>query len=211
MTNAERIKFIVCEKQEASHFNIMAKGTFYKENPEAKNKMNIYNIDSKCYSGLYGYPITEAAKKVKKGESAGSIVAYFEEWFESAVIYAVPMTLKYAKKSGRISAAAAFAGEMLGLKPLIEFSDGGTTTIEKIRGEKNIIAKIMAHLEKNIVPQSPYVLVCGKDNTLAKALEKEVIKKYNRKSEGCFCIGAAVAANIGTDVIGIVFRKKKSN
>ncbi len=188
--------------------SVMAKGTFYEDNPEAKNKMNIYNIDSKCYSGLYGYPIIEAAKKVKKGESAESIVAYFKEWFESAVIYAVPMSLKYAKKSGRISAAAAFAGEMLGLKPLIEFSEGGTSTIEKIRGEKNIISKMMSHLEKNMVPQTPYVMICGKDDLLAKTLEKEVVKKYNRKSEGYFCIGAAVAANIGPDVVGIVFRKK---
>ena len=38
---------------------------------------------------------------------------------------------KAAKKSGRISAAAAFAGELLGLKPIIEFADGITTTIDK--------------------------------------------------------------------------------
>ncbi len=191
--------------------SVMAKNNFYEENPEARDKMRIYNIDSHCYSGLYGYPVTEAAKKVKKGESAESIAAYFEEWFDSAVIYAVPMTLKYAKKSGRISAAAAFAGEMLGLKPLIEFSDGGTNTIEKIRGEKNIISKLMSHLEKNMVPQTPYVMICGRDDSLAKALEKEIEKKYKRKSEGYYNIGAAVAANIGPDVVGIVFRKKKSN
>ncbi len=190
--------------------SVMAKNNFFEENPDAKNKINIYNIDSTCYCGFYGYPITEAVKKIKKGDTAESIVAYFKEWFSSATIYAIPMTLKYAKKSGRISAAAAFAGELLGLKPLIEFIDGGTATIEKIRGEKNIIPRMMACLEKNMVPQTPYIMICGKSDTLAKELEKEISKKYGRKAEAYYHIGAAVAANIGTDVIGIVCRKNKS-
>lgn len=189
--------------------SIMAKESFYEAYPEAREKMRIYNLDSKCYNGVYGYPIMEAVKKIRKGATAEEIVAYFQEWFDSVVIYAVPMTLKYAKKSGRISAAAAFAGEMLGLKPLIEFVDGGTQTLEKIRGEKNIIPKMLAALEKNMVPQTPYVMICGKTDTLAKELEKELAKKCGRKAEAYFRIGAAVAANIGTDVIGVVFRKKK--
>ncbi|MBQ8296649.1 MAG: DegV family protein [Ruminococcus sp.] len=189
--------------------SIMAKESFFEAHPEAKDKFRIYNLDSTCYTGVYGYPITEAVKKIKKGASAEEIVAYFEEWFSSVVVFAVPMTLKYAKKSGRISAAAAFAGEMLGLKPLIQFLDGGTATLEKIRGEKNIIPKMMACLEKNMVPQTPYMMVCGKDDTLAKELEKEIIKKYGRKAESYFNIGAAVAANIGPDVMGIICRRKK--
>lgn len=197
-------------KGSATHDNsIMAQKSFYESHPEAEGKFRMYTIDSKCYTGIYGYPITQAVKKIAKGASAEEIVAYFKEWFDNVSAYAVPMTLKYAKKSGRISAAAAFAGEMLGLKPLIEFCDGTTATIEKIRGEKNIVSKTMAQLERVMIPQSPYVMLCGKDDTLAKELEKEITKKYGRKSEAYFRIGSAVAANIGPDVVGVVFRKKK--
>jgi DegV family protein with EDD domain len=186
----------------------MAKDSFFEEHPEAVGKLKIYNIDSKCYTGVYGYPITEAVKKINKGDSAEAIAAYFEEWFNVAAVYAVPMSLKYAKKSGRISAAAAFAGEMLGLKPLIEFADGGTSTIEKIRGEKNIIPKMLACLDKQMVPQSPYMMVCGKDDTLAKELEKELAKKCGRKAEAYYRVGAAVAANIGPELVGVICRRK---
>lgn len=188
--------------------SIMAKESFFENHPEASDKIRIFNLDSKCYTGIYGYPITEAVKKIKKGADAEELVAYFEEWFSCATVYAVPMSLKYAKKSGRISAAAAFAGEMLGLKPLIEFADGGTSTIEKIRGEKNIIPKMLACLEKKIVPQTPYMMVCGKDDTLAKELEKELTKKYGRKAEAYYRVGAAVAANIGTELVGVICRRK---
>ncbi len=199
-------------KGSATHDNsIMAQRNFYENHPEAKDKFRMYTIDSKCYTGVYGYPITQAVKKAAKGASAEEIVAYFKEWFESVAAYVVPMTLKYAKKSGRVSAAAAFAGEMLGLKPLIEFADGDTTTIEKIRGEKNIIPKLISQLEKAMVPQSPYVMICGKDDALAKELEKELTKKCGRKAETYFKIGAAVAANIGTDLVGVIFKRKNTS
>ncbi|MBR6670044.1 MAG: DegV family protein, partial [Ruminococcus sp.] len=98
-----------------------------------KIKISIKVIDSNGYTGMYGYPVTEAAKKVAKGTDAESIIAYLEEWFSCITAYFVPMTLKYAKKSGRISAAAAFAGELLGLKPVIEMVNGGSIIHEKIR------------------------------------------------------------------------------
>lgn len=188
--------------------SILAKNEFYENNSGADKKINIYNLDSKCYTSVYGYPITEAVKKIKKGLSAKEIVAYFEEWFERAAVYVVPFSLKYAKKSGRISAAKAFAGEMLGLKPVIEFADGITTTIDKIRGEKNIVPKLMDWLDKKMTPQTPYVLIHGRDDTVAREVEKEIVKKYGRKAEMFTPIGAVVAANIGPDLVAVLCRRK---
>lgn len=188
--------------------SIIGKNDFFENNPEAKDKIRIFNIDSKCYSIFYGYPITEAVKKIRKGAAAEEIVAYFEDWFNVAAIYAVPYSLKYAKKSGRISAAKAFAGELLGLKPVIEFADGVTNTVDKIRGEKNIVPKLVEWAEKSMTPQTPYLLVHGKDNTLAKELEKELIRKTGRKAEMYGSIGAVVTANIGPDVVGVIVRRK---
>lgn len=188
--------------------SIIGKNDFFENNPEAKDKIRIFNVDSKCYSIFYGYPITEAVKKIRKGAQAEEIVAYFEDWFNVAAIYAVPYSLKYAKKSGRISAAKAFAGELLGLKPVIEFADGVTNTVDKIRGEKNIVPKLVEWAEKSMTPQTPYLLVHGKDNTLAKELEKELIKKTGRKAEMYGSIGAVVTANIGPDVVGVIVRRK---
>jgi len=192
-----------------THSNaLMAIDDFYQDNPDAKNKIKIDVIDSRGYTAMYGYPVTEAAKKAAKGTEPDEIIAYIKEWCKCTAAIFVPMTLKYAKKSGRISAAAAFAGELLGLKPTIEMFDGGSEVKEKIRGEKNIIPKLMAQIDKVITPQTPYVMLSAKDDTLAKELEKEMIKKYNCKAEYYCHIGAAVAANAGNDVVGVVIRKK---
>lgn len=188
--------------------SVLGKNDFFDNNPDAKGKLNIYNLDSKSYTILYGYPIMEAAKKIRKGETAENIVAYFEDWFNVSAMYAVPYSLKYARKSGRISAAKAFAGEMLGLKPIIEFADGGTNTVDKIRGEKNIVPKLVECVEKRMTPQTPYIMVHGRDNTLAKEIEKELTKKFGRKAEMYSSIGAVVSANIGPDIVAVLIRRK---
>ncbi len=188
--------------------SIIAKNDFYDNNPEAKDKLRIFNLDSKCYTLFYGYPVAEAAKKIKRGAEAEEIVAYLEDWFNVCAIYAVPFSLKYAKKSGRISAAKAFAGELLGLKPIILFADGTTETVDKIRGEKNIVPKLVETVEKNMTPQTPYILLHGRDDTVAKEVEKELVKKTGRKSEMMGNIGAVVTSNIGPDLVAVLIRRK---
>ncbi len=188
--------------------SIIGKNDFFENNPKAEGKIRIFNIDSRCYTIFYGYPIMEAVKKIRKGAEAEDIVAYLEEWFNVCAIYAVPYSLKYAKKSGRISAVAAFAGELLGLKPIIEFADNGTKTIDKIRGEKNIVSKLVDCVEKRMIPQTPYLIIHGHDVTLAKEVEKELAKRTGRKAEMFNPIGAAVASNIGPDVVAVLVRRK---
>lgn len=188
--------------------SVIAKEDFFEKNPEAAKKMRIFNIDSKCYTLFYGYPVMEAAKKVRRGANVEEIVAYLEDCFNVCGVYAVPYNLKYAKKSGRISAAKAFAGELLGLKPVILFADGTTTTVDKIRGEKNIVPKLVEIAEKNMTPQTPYIMLHGKDDTLAKEVEKELYKKTGRKAEMYGKIGAVVTSNIGPDLVAVLVRRK---
>lgn len=155
--------------------SIIGKNDFFEENPEAKDKIRIFNLDSKCYTIFYGYPIMEAVKKIRKGAEAEEIVAYLTDWFDVCGIYAVPYNLKYVRKSGRISAAKAFAGELLGLKPIILFADGTTEIVDKIRGEKNIVPKLVECVEKNMTPQTPYIMLHGKDETLAKEVDRKSV------------------------------------
>ncbi len=189
--------------------SIMARNMFFEENPEAAGKINIYVVDSKGYTAMYGYPLLEASKKALKPDAdARDIVSYLEDWANRSAAYFMPMTLKYAKKSGRISAAAAFAGELLGIKPIIQMADGGSKIMSKVRGDKNIIPKLMECIESQMTPQTPYIILMGKDDTLAKQLEKEMIKKFGYKAEYYCKIGAAVSANAGNDIVGVACRRK---
>lgn len=186
---------------------IHAAEEFRKETNDPNGKeMRIHVVDSKNYTAVYGYPVMQAALKAQKGESPDEILDYLKGWFECAEVYFVPMNLKYVKKSGRVTAAAAFAGELLGLKPLIKIAQGDSTVIEKIRGEKNIIPKLLATAEKAMTPQTPYVVVRGSDPTLPDILAEEMTKKFGYPPEYICQIGAAVACNAGHQVVGFVVK-----
>ena len=51
------------------------------------------------------------------GTDPDKVVAYIQDWLDHVRVLFAPLDLRFAKKSGRVSAAAAFVGDALGLKP----------------------------------------------------------------------------------------------
>ena len=187
---------------------VMAKTSFFEEVPEAKGKINFHIVDARNYSAVYGYPITQAAIKISKGATVNEILAYLDDWLGSSSLYFVPYDLKYAKKSGRLSAAAAFVGEMLGLKPIIRVTDGISYIDKKIRGEKNIIPSIVERVVADMVPQTPYIILKGDVEEYPEELAQALTKKLGYPPEQKIYIGASVATNGGIKVAGVVIKGK---
>lgn len=185
---------------------VMAAEQFFEENPDAKGNFNIYNLDSRSYSGGYGYPVIEGAKKAQKGQSAQEIVNYMQDWFEHLVIFFAPYTLKYAKKSGRIPSAAAFVGEVMGLRPVMRIQDWKIVTENKVRGDKAIVPKILDCCAKEIIPQTPYCVIYGNDTTVRDEMVQAMTKKMGYPPAEVFQIGAAITINAGPKVAGVVFK-----
>lgn len=191
---------------------LLARRNVYEDINGLENKMKIHVIDSKSYSIGYGLPVIEAAKKAKSGVAAENIISYLEDWFASVEIYLAPFTLKYAKKSGRINAAAAFVGELMGLRPIILMSDGNTKVIEKVRGDKNIAPKLIEIASKRMIPETPYSLVYGSFLEPLEAFRKDAVKTIGYEPEYINQIGCAVAINAGPVMLAIVIKSdRKSN
>ncbi|MGN1134102.1 MAG: DegV family protein, partial [Oscillospiraceae bacterium] len=169
----------------------MAAEQFIEEHPDAKGKFRVYTIDGRSYTGGYGYAVIQAAQKAKKGTPAEEIVNYVTDWVNNCRIYFAPYSLKYAKKSGRIPSAAAFAGELMGLRPIMKMSDGAITTVGKVRGDKAINPKIIDFTLKDMIPQTPYSIVYGNDKAVADELAAAMTKKLGYPPAEYFQIGAA--------------------
>lgn len=201
----------IASKGSATHQNaLMARDSFYEEVEGARDKMKIHIIDSGNYTGVYGYPVIQAAKKLERGATVEELVDYLTEWFTCGEVLFAPFTLKYVKRSGRVSAAAAFAGELLGLRPLIRITDGVSCVEKKVRGDKNIIPSLIALMEERMIPKTPYCVLSGKDDTYANELAKELTKKFGYPPAHLFHIGAAVTINAGPDVVGVVIRAERT-
>lgn len=185
---------------------VMAARQFFEEIPEAKGEFNIYNLDSRNYTGAYGYPIVQGALKAAKGVPAQEIVDYIQDWIDNCVIFFAPYTLKYAKKSGRIPSAAAFVGEVMGLRPIMRIQDGEITTESKVRGDKAIVPKILDLCTAEMIPKTPYCVVYGSDETVRDEMVQAMTKKVGYPPEECYQIGAAITINAGPKVTGVIFK-----
>lgn len=185
---------------------IMARTEFYETHGEDALKIHIVN--SKTYTIAYGYPVMEAAKKVSKGASSAEIVAYLEDWFDSVEIYFAPYTLEFVKKSGRVSCAAAFAGELIGLRPIISIIDGKTKIEEKVRGDKSIIPALLKYAKAKAVPQTPYITLSSMLVDEANSLAEQAKKMFGYETVGTFPAGAAITINAGPKVIAIIVKGK---
>ncbi|MFZ2537358.1 MAG: DegV family protein, partial [Oscillospiraceae bacterium] len=108
---------------------LMAKEQLFKKHPELISEFKIHVVNSAAYTIAYGYPVIEAAKKAQKGASSKEIVGYLEDWFDSVEIYFAPYTLEFVRKSGRVPVAAAFVGELIGLRPIISIINGETKIV----------------------------------------------------------------------------------
>lgn len=185
----------------------LAKEEFFANHPEASG-FSIYLIDSRSYSMTYGYPVLEAAAKLQRGANKTEILSYLEDQLTRAKAFFAPYTLKYVKMSGRISAAAAFAGELMGLRPLITFEDGESKVLSKVRGEKAIIPGLLKLAEDAMAPKTPYGILYGYKDDYVEDFVKAAKKKFGYPPSYLKNIGSVISINSGPKVIAIIVSGK---
>ncbi|MDR2532181.1 MAG: DegV family protein [Oscillospiraceae bacterium] len=168
--------------------------------------MKIHIVDSHCYSVGYGYPVVEAAKKIKAGQSAESIVAYLEDWFSCCEIYLLTFDLRHAKKSGRITAAASVVGELMGIRPVISMIDDKTAIIKKARGEKAAVDEAVKIAAERMIPGTPWIVLRTTCTEMEDYTIAEMTKRTGKPPVMESYSGAAVGSNAGTKFLGMVVK-----
>ena len=186
--------------------SLMAVEMFFSEHPEAKDKLNIHILDSKTYSMAYGLGVVEAAKLNESGKSVDEIIDFLKDWIEHAKAVFVPLDLKVVKKSGRVSAAAAFVGDVMGIKPIIAFIDGEAVITEKVRGEKAVISKLVDYCNSERKSGTPYALARVNNDSAFASLKELADEKIGDENRMEYNLGCIITMNTGPNAIGIIYR-----
>ena len=186
----------------------LAADMFYEKYPDgAKFKF----IDSKLYTALYGKPVLDGAKLINEGKSFDEVFEFLDTKIAKMKAYAYMTTLKFAKKSGRISILSAVVGDALGLKPIMQIYDRKVEVISKTRGEKAAIAKTIELVKEDIdnPADQDVILVhgCNSEEVLSK-IESEIMEKINPRSVIRWKLGGCITTNTGPETIGIIFEGK---
>lgn len=185
---------------------LQAREEFYQDHPEAKGSFSITVIDSHNYTMSYGWAVAQGARMAAGGAEPQAVIDFIQDWVDHARVLFAPLDLRFAKKSGRISAAAAFVGEALGLKPIMTFTDGESKIVSKVRGEKTVISTLVDLCQKEKAPGSPYLLIRGNNREQSAKLREACLRALGEGPALEYPIGGVIAINAGPNLVGLVYR-----
>ena len=179
-----------------------------EEYPERK----ITVIDSLCSSSGYGLLVDEAADMRDRGCSMEEVSQWVMETRQKIHHQFFSTDLKYYRRSGRMSGAAATVGAILSICPIMRLDDGGhIIAYDKVRGKKKAIQRTIQVMEEhaqNGLQYSGKCWICH-SNCLAEAEEtREAVREYfpNISGEIRICdIGTIIASHCGPGTVAIFF------
>lgn len=183
-----------------------AAAQFHEEHPDSR--MEIFIVDSHAYSMAEGAGVIEAKQKLDAGETMESVVEYLNDKYAKMEILLTAYTLKVIRKSGRISAAAAIAGDLLGIHPIFTLNDGVSQVVKKVRGEKAIVSSMATTMASRMAQGTPYYIGVS-DHKYDEEYVEACTKKVGYAPVGIFHLGCAVLSNTGAEAVGLVFEGAK--
>ncbi|AWC52914.1 DegV family protein [Bacillus cytotoxicus] len=164
-------------------------------------------VDTKCASLGQGLVVLEAAKMAKEGASKEEIlkrVAFFITHIEHIFTAG---DLQYLVRGGRLSKVAGFIGGLLNIKPILNVEEGKLVPLEKIRGKKKMLSRMVDIMEergKNLQKQT-IAIIHGDELETAEVLKTLIKERFGCEVFVVNTIGAAIGAHTGPGVLAIFF------
>ena len=173
---------------------------------EERPDLEIHVLDSRAVAGSQGFVALEAHRASQKGLSLSETVARIEDLVPRLQLLAYLDTLKYLGRSGKITKAKAWAGTLLGFKPLVELSQGEATLIARPRSNAKAMEKLLTIVSERTEGKPSHVNVMH-----ANALERaQVLHDQALQSMDCREIFISeftpvMGAHTGPGLIGIAY------
>lgn len=173
----------------------------------------IYVVDSKNATIGSGILAELAVRLSEEGLSAKEIFDKLNEEKEKICLMGIVDTLEYLKRGGRISSTAAFAGDLLGIKPVLRIKDGEIVILGKARGSKKSNNLLVTEIEKTGGVDFSKPVMLG-----YSGLDDSMLQKYVEDSRFLWeehiddlkeaCVGSVIGTHLGPGIVAVAFYNK---
>lgn len=168
---------------------------------------SIVCIDSLNASIGIGMLAIEAAKMAEEGASAEDIEKHILSVRKKVNQYVTVHSLDALRRAGRVKGAAAFFGNLMGVKPiLISDANGTQAAYKKVKGRQKSFEEIVNMLKASIIDSENQTIYfthadCSQDEV--DALVALIKREIPCKDVEVGFIGPIIGASIGPDAVGI--------
>lgn len=188
-------------------------GTYQSAMIAADGCSSVYVVDSENASVGCGILVGLALRYLRDGMTASAIAEKLQEDKKKIVVIAVLDTLEYLKRGGRISKAAAFAGGLLNIKPVISIADGEIQLLGKARGSKmgnNLLAQQIQKVGGIDFTKPVLLGYTGLSDVLLQKYIEDSSYLWSASLDDVryVSIGSVIGAHAGPGAIAVAFFRK---
>lgn len=186
-------------------------GTYQSACIAAEDFPNVRVVDSKNVSIASGVLAEYALRCAEDGMGLNELADHLTKKREEVGLVAMVDTLEYLKRGGRISGAAALAGGVLGIKPVVTARDGELAVLGKARGSKKANNLLIEQIRKNGVDFSMPLLLGY------TGLSDDMLQQYIRDSQclwkghvndlDCVQLSSVIGTHAGPGAVAVAYFK----
>jgi DegV family protein with EDD domain len=163
-------------------------------------------VDTHTVSASLSLLALAVQRRLERGTTDEEIDALVERYGREHRLLFTVGTLDYLARGGRIGRAAAFAGNLLNVKPILTIRGGEVVPLKRVRGNANAFAEFRAQLLDG--SRDSERLKVGIAHAAApermRALEDLVARERGRASlEIATTLGAVVGTHAGPGTVGL--------
>jgi len=174
--------------------------------------MVVTSVDSLAASAGFGLLIYFAAQMKKDGKSLEEVKQFILDKRLNLCHFFTVDDLVYLKRGGRISAATALFGGMLGIKPVMHVdNEGHLVPLAKVRGRKAALKALADKIGEQALEQGGGTVFishgdCWDDVAI---LEDMMAKAYGTKVALAVNVGTVIGAHSGPGTMALFFLGKE--
>jgi len=186
-------------------------GTYQSACLAAEDFPNIRVVDSLNVSIGSGILAEYALRCASDGMGLDELARHLSDKRDEIGLVAMVDTLEYLKKGGRISGAAAFAGGVLGIKPVVTVRDGLLTVLGKARGSKKANNLLAEQIRKDGVDFSLPLLLgyTGLSDDMLQQYIEDSQSLWKGHVEGLDCVqlSSVIGTHAGPGAVAVAYFK----
>jgi DegV family protein with EDD domain len=164
-------------------------------------------VDSMSASVPQTFAALAAARAADRGASLAEAAAAARAVASRCRVYATLDTLEYLRRGGRIGRAAAWAGAVLQIKPVITIDAGEVAPVARPRTRAKAVEFMLEHLQDEIKTDRPLHagIIHGNSPQEAADLAEEVRRRFRPEELIISGIPPVIGAHAGPGVLGVAY------
>ena len=190
------------------HVSARVSGTFASAETAAAELGDgrVRAIDTETASASIAMLALAIQRRLERGTSDEEVDALVDRYRRQRGLLFTVDTLEFLARGGRIGKAAAFAGTLLHVKPILSIRDGEVVPVNRVRGERKAFAELASALESGTQDEPEFRLSVAHAAAPERAAELEALVRERRpraELELVVALGAVIGAHAGPGTLAL--------